>query len=290
MSVLLARDPLLPRPPDGLGRGALLALAVHLGLLVALALAVNWRQRSPETFSAEIWAALPEQAAPRPVPREPAPTPKPAPPAVAPPVPAPAPAPTEADIALERAKLRAEQQERERQAAIDKQRRLAQEREAEEKRAREAEAALLKQQRELQRKRQEELARQAEEARRQAALEKQRQENLRRMLGQAGATGAPSATGQAARDAGPSASYAGKLIAHIRGNIVSVDDFAPTLEAVVEVRASPTGTVLSRRITRPSGNPAWDEVVLRAIDRSGRLPADTDGRVPTSIEISFRPQ
>ena len=110
------------------------------------------------------------------------------------------------------------------------------------------------------------------------------------MLGQAGATGAENAVGQAARNAGPSASYAGKLIAHIRGNIVSVDNFAPTLEAVVEVRASPTGTVLSRRITRSSGNPAWDDVVLRAIDRSGRLPADTDGRVPTSIEISFRPE
>jgi hypothetical protein len=29
--------------------------------------------------------------------------------------------------------------------------------------------------------------------------------------------------------------------------------------------------------------------VLRAIDRAGALPADTDGRVPALLIISFRP-
>ena len=33
-----------------------------------------------------------------------------------------------------------------------------------------------------------------------------------------------------------------------------------------------------------------DEAVLRAIDKTEVLPRDTDGRVPPSLEISFRPR
>jgi colicin import membrane protein len=288
------RDPLLPRPADGLGRGALMALAVHGLLLVALAAGVQWRRSTPETFSAELWSALPQQAAPRPTPapEPPAPQPAPAPaPAVAPPSP---PVRSEADIALER--QRELQRERERQAEIDRQkareRELARqkEREAADRKRREQEAALLAQQRELQKKRQAELARKQAEARQAAALERQRQENLRRMMGQAGATGAPTATGSAARDAGPSASYGGRIVAAVKPNIVLTDSLPASLEAEVEVRSSPTGTILSRRLLRSSGNPTWDEAVLRAIDRTRRLPTDVDGRVPPSIVIRFRPE
>ena len=56
------------------------------------------------------------------------------------------------------------------------------------------------------------------------------------------------------------------------------------------MRASPTGTVMSRRIVRSSGNPTWDDAVLRAIDRSGKLPPDKDGSVPPSIVITFTPE
>lgn len=179
---------------------------------------------------------------------------------------------------------------------------MAAEREADAKRQRERDADLLRKQRELQTKRQAEeeakekaakekaekeaKERKAEEAR----LEAQRQANLKRMLGQAGATGGPTSSGTAAQSTGPSASYGGILKAHIQPNIVVIDTLPATLEAVVEVRAAPTGTVLSRRIKRSSGNPTWDEAVLRAIDRSGKLPPDKDGRVPALIEINFRPE
>ena len=33
-----------------------------------------------------------------------------------------------------------------------------------------------------------------------------------------------------------------------------------------------------------------DDAVLRAIDKTEVLPRDTDGRVPSSFEISFRPR
>lgn len=278
-------DPLLPRPPGGMGGGALLALAVHGALVLALAAGVRWRHQPTETFSAELWAALPQAAAPRAV--EPEPTPEPSPPAPVAPPPAPTPAPpvrNDAQIAIEKA-------EREKARAD----RIERERAAEAKRQREADAALLRKQRELQQKRQEELQRKAELARQEKArkaqeaqLERQRQDNLKRMLGQAGATGAPSSSGTALRSAGPSATYGGLLIGHIKPNIVLTDHLPPALEAVVEVRAAANGTVLSRRIVRSSGNTTWDDAVLRAIDRSGALPRDKDGRVPASIEISFR--
>ena len=102
-------------------------------------------------------------------------------------------------------------------------------------------------------------------------------------------TNAPQATGTAQRDAGPSASYAGRIIARVRPNIVLTASVPPALRAVVEVRASPDGTIVGRRLVKPSGNKDWDDAVLRAIDRTETLPRDVDGRVPSAIEIGFTP-
>jgi TonB family protein len=110
------------------------------------------------------------------------------------------------------------------------------------------------------------------------------------MLGQAGATGAPGATGTALKDAAPSASYAGKLIARIKPNILLTETVAGNLAADVEVRASATGTILSRRLVKSSGNKDWDDAVLRAIDKTEILPRDIDGRVRTPIETSSGPR
>ena len=52
----------------------------------------------------------------------------------------------------------------------------------------------------------------------------------------------------------------------------------------------PTGEILGRKLKRSSGVKAWDDAVLRAIDRTGRLPRDIDGRVPSPMLISFRPK
>ena len=59
--------------------------------------------------------------------------------------------------------------------------------------------------------------------------------------------------------------------------------------AEVEVASLPTGEILGRKLERSSGVKAWDDAVLRAIDRTGRLPTDTNGRAPSPILISFRP-
>jgi colicin import membrane protein len=59
--------------------------------------------------------------------------------------------------------------------------------------------------------------------------------------------------------------------------------------AEVAVKVAPDGTILSRRIVQTSGNKAWDEAVLRAIDKTEMFPKDTDGRVPPEIVLGFRP-
>jgi colicin import membrane protein len=284
-------DPLRPVPPAGMGRGALLALAVHALLVVALAVSVSWRSQTPQTFSAELWASTPQVAAPRaeqstPVaPPAPPPPPPPAPaPRTAPPPPAP-----DAQIALEKAQReKAEKAKAEREKAErDKQARAERERAEREKAERERQAAAkAKTEAQAKREAQEQREQQAEEQR----LAKQREDNLKRMLGQAGATGAPGSTGTALKDAAPSVSYAGKLIARIKPNILLTEPISGNPAADVEVRASPTGTILSRRLVKSSGNKDWDEAVLRAIDRTAELPRDTDGRVPPVLVITFTPQ
>jgi colicin import membrane protein len=260
-------DPLRPQRPAGMGRGAMLALLVHGGLLVALALGVSWRASEPTGATAELWAAVPEFAAPAAAisPPQPAPPPQP----VARPEPKVEPAPSrDAEIAIEKARLERERErEREREARA------------------EAEKARQQAEQEAQRKKLAEKAEKAEQER----LEKLRQDNLKRIQGQAGATGGPTATGTAARDAGPSASYAGRIIAKVKPNIVLTETVTGSPRAEVEVRAAPDGTIISSRLVKSSGNKDWDDAVLRALERTEVLPRDTDGRVPSPITIGFTP-
>ena len=118
----------------------------------------------------------------------------------------------------------------------------------------------------------------------------QRQENIKRMAGLAGATGSATATGAAQQSSGPSPGYAGRIRARIKPNIVFTADIAGNPTATVEVRVSPDGTITSRKLIKSSGNAAWDEAVLKAVDKTEVLPRDVDGQVPASMEISFRPK
>jgi colicin import membrane protein len=302
----LNADPLRPQPAGGTGPALSLALLAHAGLVAALALGTQWRASTPTAVSAELWASLPQMAAPAPAtaPEPPAPVPPPvAPPPPPPPPPAPAVAPPppapDPQIAIEQQRRERqareqreqqerearERQERERQAREAREREQRQRAEAAERQRQEAAERQRQQAAERQRREREERERAAEEAR----LTQQREETLRRIMGQAGATGAPASTGTAARDAAPSAGYAGRLVAHIKPRIVFPGSVPGNPEAVVEVRTGPGGTVIARRLVNSSGHREWDEAVLRAIDRAGTLPRDTDGSVPALIIISFRP-
>jgi colicin import membrane protein len=295
-----ATDRLEFAPPDtpGLVRAVGLALLAHALLMVALTWGVHW-QRDAHIISAEaeLWAAVPVQAAPRL--QEPPPEPKPPekPQPVVKPVPVPAPqlapavTPPKVDIALEQEKRRLQKQkqlELEKQQEKIKQDKLRQARLQQDKLQQDKIKADKLKQAQAEKDR---LAQEKKQAEQQAKqLEAQRAENLKRISGLAGASGGPTASGSAPKSAGPSASYAGRIVARIKPNIVFTEDISGNPSAVVEVRASPDGTIIARKLIQSSGVKAWDEAVLRAIDKTEVLPRDTDGRVPSPLEISFRPK
>lgn len=285
-----------------------LALLAHGLLVAALMVGVQWkRDLPPLTAEAELWTSVPQQAAPRAQEPPPEPPPEHRPskpePAPAPPAPAPEP-PREADIALEKkrqqqqAQAELEQQRERQQRKLEAERKAAEkaaEKAAADKRAAEKKAAERKaeekaaedKKRLAEKAQADKLRREQDEARQ---LSAQRQENLKRMAGLAGASGSPSATGTALQSSGPSASYAGRIRARIKPNIVFTEDISGNPVADVEVRTTPDGTILSRKLIKSSGVAAWDEAVLKAIDKTEVLPRDTDGRVPSPLIIGFRPK
>ncbi|RKR65877.1 MULTISPECIES: cell envelope integrity protein TolA [unclassified Acidovorax] len=309
-----------PRPPARL-RAISLAVLVHVVLIGALTWGVNWKNSADQpAVEAELWAAVPQQAAPRAV--EP-PPPPPAPPEVRPPAPPPPPPPRaveppdtrEADIAIEREKKRLEQEKKAREQQLEREKRererkederrdrLEQEKkerlQKEKEKEKEQREKQLAEQKKAEQDKQKKLAedkRKADEAAKRKAdaeakqLAEQREANLRRLQGLAGATGGENATGTAQRSAGPSGSYGGKVAAKVKPNIVYPDAISGNPRAEVEVRLSPDGTIVGKRLVQSSGNKAWDDAVLRALDKTETLPRDVDGRVPPSLTIGFRPQ
>jgi colicin import membrane protein len=122
------------------------------------------------------------------------------------------------------------------------------------------------------------------------AIEAQRKQNLARALGMAGATGDENATGSAKVSSGPSSGYGAKVRAKVKPNIVFTDAIDGNPKAEVELRSAPDGAIMSQRLLKSSGNKAWDDAVIRAIDRTGSMPRDTDGRVPAVMILEFRPR
>ena len=298
-----------PPPQTGAGRAWLAAGLVHVLLFLALGLATAWKTQ-PQTLQAEaeLWSATPQAAAPRlqepqPEPEpEPAPQPEPKPTFKPSPPPPPAPDPElerrDAQIALEKKKQQDKKKEAEKAEKAEKLK-ADKEKKAKEK-AEKEKAELKRKEREKEREKEDkakEKAAKEKKAAEKANAEKadaakteaMRNENLKRMQGMAGASGGENATGSALKSSGPSASYAGRLVGRIKPNISYPGDVVGNPRAEVEVKVAPDGTILSRRIVQSSGNKAWDDAVLRAIDKTEVLPKDTDGRVPPLIVLGFRP-
>ncbi len=259
MSSILAPRP-DDRPPkqEDWGTGVTISIIAHAMLIGALVWGLHWRSSNQEVASeAELWSAIPDTAAPAPV-QPPPPPPEPAP------APAPAPAPVESpkppDIVVEQIK----EKKPPKPTPAPPPPKPAPPPPA----PKPAPAPPPKQ-----------------DAK---ALQKQHEENIARMMRDLNAS--PNAAGTGARNAGPSASYAGRIIARLKPNLVLADSIPGNPEVVVSIRCSPDGTVISRKVIQHSTSPAWDDAVLRAIDRAGVLPRDTDGRIPDPIELVWHPQ
>ena len=297
-----AADRLEFGPPRNAGslRALALALLVHVLLIVALTWGVSWKRSNPEAaFQAELWSNMPPQeAAPRPVETPVPPPPPPTPTPVAPEAKV-TPPPPDVDIALEQEKKRKlAQQKKELEAQQEK--RLAELQAKKEKEKEKEKLKALKAKEEQAQRKLLEDAKKAEAKKQdskdeaqqklaKAAAEKQRQENIRRIAGLAGATGSPDAKGSAQKSSGGSTTYGAIVRAAIKPNIVFTEEVEGNPIAVVEVRLTLDGTIISQRLVRSSGNKAWDDAALTAVIRTRVLPKDIDGRIPeTFLNLEMR--
>ncbi len=288
-SLVIPRDALRPPSSDNPHLGAALSLLAHGGLIAALALGVQWHTQEPEGVTAELWAAVPEIAAPPRV--EPQPQPEVAAPPPPPPTESPRPTAAErdAEIAIEQAK----------QQKLEKERREAQDQKAREKRQREEKERkelaqkqadkerLEREQAEAKQREKDKQAQLKQDQAAEAARAKARQDQLKRMSEQLGGNGSPSSIGNAARDAGPSDSYAGRIVARIRPRVKYPFPLPGNPRAEVELKLSSDGTIIGRRIIRSSGSNEWDDAVLQGIDATGTLPRREDGTIPSSMTIGI---
>ena len=244
------------RPPrdEDWSTGVTISIVAHATLVGALVWGLHWRSSTePAAASAELWAAIPESAAPPPVetpppPPEPAPVPAPAPvepprppdivveqvkkpppprpapppPKPAPPPPAPKPAPAPPPEKLDA-----------------------------------------------------------------KTLQKMREENLKRMMGPMSAPA--NAVGTGARNAGPTANWAGKVAALINSHLTYTGSMDGLRPPEIRIQIAVDGTILSEKITKSSGNPNYDDAVLRAVIGTQKLPRDTDGTIPNDVVLEFKP-
>lgn len=271
------------------GPGLWLALGVHGLLLLALAFSMNWKMSDPAPVEAEVWSEIPRVAGgaapPPPPPREqPVVRRAPEPVKAADPEPEPRRAPdlviakTPPKKAEPRKPEPKPEPEAKPQAKPEVVKKPAPKKPEPRKDAPKVETVAKP-------------SKATDPASRSlsaAELEAQRQANLQRMMSSLG--GGSGGPGAAARSTGPSAGYAGRIIARIKPNIVFTESLNGNPQAVVEVRCAPDGRIMSRRLVSSSGVAAWDEAVLRALDRTEVLPADVDGRVPTLMQLSFKPR
>lgn len=269
-----------PPAQPGKLRAMGLAILAHLLLVGALTWGVNWKSKPTTiTAEAELWASVPQQAAPRAV------TPPPPPPEpVVPPKPVPKPAP--APPPPEKAPDIVEKQDKPLKKPVEKTPEKPPEKPPEPKPVAKPEVpkvdpALAK------------LAAQKEAQRVAAAeteqREKDRQAAIDRSLKSAG-SGAPDSPGTAAKSSGPSSGYASRVAARVKPNIVFSGSLSNNPSVEIDVRLAPDGTVLGKpQVTKSSGSREWDEAVVRAIEKTEVFPRDVNGTVPSNVTISSRP-
>lgn len=309
MNVDQARLEFAPPPTPGLVRALALAVLAHAALLAVLSLGVQWkRDPTPVTVEAELWSALPTQAAPKapdpvPTPTQPEPVPVPVPvvkEVVVQPPPVPVAPDPSISIAKEKAKLQKEKElersrleferqleKRQKDAAALKAKKLKDEKDAREADQREK---LARDKKQLAEQQKVQTAKTDADTKKIAELRKLQIERMNRMANQATGSGDATATGSAKQSSGPSASYGGRIRARVKPNITYTESVAGNPTAEVDVRMSPDGTIISRKLVKSSGVKSWDDAVLNAIDKTEVLPRDVDGRVPASLTLVFSPK
>lgn len=283
---------LRPRSADGWGLGGALALGVHLMLVAALALGVRWKMTTPETVEAEVWAEIPRAAAPE---APPPPPPVEAPPKVETPLVETPPEPVKAaepvpepipDLVVEK-KPKKEPKKRKHREPVevfetDPPKPIKKVDKTPEKTPPKKPDPVKPEPKKAQQAAKTEPSKTTSTSQ-SGKPGSQQNPALKGIMAQLEAS-----LGAGSRSAGPSAAYAGRIVARVKPNIVFTDSLSGDPRAVVEVHCSPDGRIIARKLIEPSGVPAWDDAVLRAIDKTEVLPKNEQGEVPISMQLGFR--
>lgn len=271
-------------PPPKRGLAATLAILVHVLFFVLLVFSLDWKTHAPEPVMVELWQPPPPTSVitPNTVPAV-QPTP-PEPVKTEPVVPNP-------DIALAEQKRKlAAQQQRDaellaQQQALQKQQKEKKAQQKQEKRDQQK----LAQQQLLQKQQAVELAQEKlaeQKAAEQKKLLQKKQAALRKLVAQQtraefqnesahalnSSRQAALASKQSAEQAQMRAAYREKIIAKVRGKIILPDGLQGNPSAEIDVTVLPTGEVVNVKLVKPSGQPAYDDAVERAILKASPLP------------------
>ena len=267
-------SPLTPEEKPNLA-ALILAALVHLLLIGALFLGVQWKSQAPSSVSVEVWRAPPPSVAMKaePVPEPPAPPePKPEPKPVPKVEPTP---PVKPDIAIKDDKKKKEEPKKPEPKKEEPRKPEPKKEEAKKPEPRREVPDFQKQlERDLKEAQQQKLARdqlaRADAELRQRGQLKAEQEALGRSRGLA--------------------AYSDKIRAKIKGNIVLPHAIQGNPEAIFEVTQLPSGEVINVRIRKSSGNRLLDDAIERAIRKSDPLPLpDQPGLFQRVLELKYKP-
>jgi colicin import membrane protein len=231
-------------------RSFVLAFAIHAALIAVMFLGVRWQIHRPETVTVELWEAPPPPA-PRVV--------EPPKPVEVKPLPKPEPEP----------EVKKPPEIVEKPAPKPKPK-------PEPKKVEKAEPKPKpKADREMEKLMREQLATE------QKSLDQERREQeLKTLLSQQ----------QAAAKNKAQAEYIARIVAKVRSNWLLPPDIKGNPEAIFTVVQLPTGEVLSARVLKSSGNPAYDMAVERAILKSSPLPQPPSRELfERELRLTFRP-
>ena len=280
--------------PPGRGLAAVLAVLVHLLFFALLVYSVNWKNHAPEPVMVELWqapsvvapvqrAAVEKISKPAPLQAQPA-TPNP-------------------DIALAKLKRKAAEQKTQQAEQLAQQQLLLLQKQL----AKQQAQAKLAQQQLLQKQiTEEKLAQEKLAAQQKIEQQQKKQATLRKMFAQqtqaqfqnesaralTSNRQAALASKQSAEQARMRAEYSDKIKAKIRNKIILPDGLQGNPQAQFEVLVLPTGEVVQVKLLHPSGQPAYDDAVDRAILKASPLPMPPDPALVgefRDLQLNFSP-
>jgi colicin import membrane protein len=109
-------------------------------------------------------------------------------------------------------------------------------------------------------------------------------ERLQKLLGGAPVIGTP----QAGSAQGLGAGWGAKLKACVQPNLRYSDASGDNPRVVFVVKLSATGAPSDPVLSKPSGNPAFDAAVSRALLRCDPFPKPESGGYPSSVTVAYR--